>query len=390
MVSNPLMPHHIGCRLPGQVDSESPFWQMLVDKRTGQTPKVPESRFNIDAHYHERLDRPGSFNVPGGYFLDGRPEDFDPTFFNITPVEAQWLDPQQRKILEVCYESLVSAGITLECISGSNTAVFVGSFTADYQQMSTRDTDFRHNYAATGVDPGIISNRIGHMFNLRGPSFTINTACSSSVYAIHNGCHALRMRDCDAAITAGVNLIMTVDQHMNTAKLGILSPTSTCHTFDASADGYGRAEGAGALFLKRLSDAIRDGDPIRGVIRSSAVNTNGRVDGMGITHPSIDGQERVIRMAYSKAKLDPRLTVYAELHGTGTPVGDPIEVEAVSRAMNDTRPRSKPLLIGALKPNIGHSEAASGIFAVMKAALMTEAALIPGVALLQRLNPDSE
>ncbi|KAK2772279.1 polyketide synthase [Colletotrichum kahawae] len=378
----------MACRLPGQVNSDSTFWQLLVEKRTGQTPKVPESRFNIDAHYHERLDRPGSFNVPGGYFLDGRPEDFDPTFFNITPVEAQWLDPQQRKILEVCYESLVSAGVTMEAIAGSNTAVFVGSFTADYQQMSTRDTDFRHNYAATGVDPGIISNRIGHMFNLRGPSFTINTACSSSVYAIHNACHALRMRDCDAAITGGVNLILTVDQHMNTAKLGILSPTSTCHTFDASADGYGRAEGAGALFLKRLSDAIRDGDPVRGVIRSTAVNTNGKIDGMGITHPSIEGQERVIRMAYEKANLDPRLTVYAELHGTGTPVGDPIEVEAVARAMNDSRPESKPLLVGALKPNIGHSEAASGIFAVMKAALMTEAAVIPGVALFERLNPN--
>lgn len=139
--------------------------------------------------------------------------------------------------------------------------------------MSIRDPDFRHNYAATGVDPGIISNRAGNVFNLKGPSFTINTACSSSIYAIHNACHALRARDCDAAITSGVNLIITVDQHMNTAKLGILSPTSTCHTFDASADGYGRAEGAGALYLKRLQDAIRDGDPVRGVIRSSAVNT---------------------------------------------------------------------------------------------------------------------
>ncbi|XXH00688.1 hypothetical protein Hte_007038 [Hypoxylon texense] len=378
----------MACRLPGQINSDSTFWQMLVEKRTGQTPKVPESRFNIDAHYHESLDRPGSFNVAGGYFLDGRPEDFDPSFFNMTPIEAQWLDPQQRRILEVSYECLVSAGITLDKIAGSNTAVFVGSFTSDYQQMSTKDPDFRHNYAATGVDPGIISNRIGHTFNLKGPSFTINTACSSSIYAIHNACHALRARDCSAAIAGGVNLIMTVDQHMNTAKLGILSPTSTCHTFDASADGYGRAEGAGALFLKRLSDAIRDGDPIRGVIRSTAVNTNGKVDGMGITHPSVEGQSRVIRMAYEKAKLDPNLTAYAELHGTGTPVGDPIEVRAVSSAMNETRSQSKPLLIGALKPNIGHSEAASGIFAVMKAALMTEAAVIPGVALFKNLNPE--
>ncbi|KAI0108803.1 ketoacyl-synt-domain-containing protein [Hypoxylon sp. NC0597] len=377
----------MACRLPGGVDSDSSFWQMLVEKRTGQTPKVPASRFNIDAHYHENLERPGSFNVLGGYFLDGRPQDFDPSFFNITPVEAQWLDPQQRKILEVSYECMVSAGVTLDAVSGSNTAVFVGSFTADYQQMSTREPDFRHNYAATGVDPGIISNRIGHTFNLRGPSFTINTACSSSIYALHNACHALRGRDCDAAIVGGVNLILTVDQHMNTAKLGILSPTSTCHTFDAAADGYGRAEAAGALYIKRLSDAIRDGDPIRGVIRSTAVNTNGKVDGMGITHPSVEGQERVLRMAYEKAGLNQNLTAYAELHGTGTPVGDPIEVRAVSKAMNDTRPKSKPLLIGALKPNIGHSEAASGIFAVMKAALMTEAAVIPGVALLERLNP---
>ncbi|TRX90559.1 hypothetical protein FHL15_008532 [Xylaria flabelliformis] len=377
----------MACRLPGGVDSDSSFWQMLVEKRSGQTPKVPESRFNIDAHYHENLARPGSFNVAGGYFLDESPESFDPTFFNITPIEAQWLDPQQRKMLEVSYECLVSAGVTLESIAGSNTAVFVGSFTADYQQMSTREPDFRHNYAATGVDPGIISNRIGNVFNLNGPSFTINTACSSSIYALHNACHALRNRDCDAAIVGGVNLIITVDQHMNTAKLGILSPTSTCHTFDASADGYGRAEGAGALYVKRLSDAIRDGDPIRGVVRSTAVNTNGKVEGMGITHPSMKGQERVVRMAYQKANLDPRDTAYAELHGTGTPVGDPIEVEATSRAMNDERSTDKPLLVGAVKPNIGHSEAASGIFAVMKAALMTESSIIPGVAYFQNLNP---
>ncbi|KAF2710675.1 putative polyketide synthase [Pleomassaria siparia CBS 279.74] len=377
----------MACRLPGGVDSASSLWDMLVEKRTGQTPKVPQSRFNVDAHYHENPDRPGSLNVLGGYFLDGQPHDFDPSAFNMTPIEAQWLDPQQRRMLEVTYECLESAGIPLDKISGSCTAVFVGSFTADYQQMSIREPDFRHNYAATGVDPGIISNRIGNVFNLNGPSFTINTACSSSVYAIHNACHALRARDCDSAIAGGVNLILTVDQHMNTAKLGILSPRSTCNTYDAAADGYGRAEGAGALFLKRLSDAIRDGDPVRGVIRSSAVNTNGKVEGMGITHPSIKGQERVVRMAYSKANLDPNRTLVAELHGTGTPVGDPIETHATANAMNDTRSPSKPLLLGALKPNIGHSEAASGIFAVRKAAMMTEAAVIPGVALFKNINP---
>ncbi|KAL9030784.1 MAG: hypothetical protein Q9196_001134 [Gyalolechia fulgens] len=369
----------MACRLPGSVDSASKLWDLLVKKGSTQTPKVPANRFNIDAHFHEDLERPGSFNVAGGYFLDGNLEDFDPTFFGITPVEAMWMDPQQRKILEVCYECLESAGLTLDTVSGTDTAVFVGSFTSDYQQMSIREPDFRHNYAATGVDPGIISNRIGNTFNLKGPS--------SSIYAIHNACNALRAHDCRAAITGGVNLILTVDQHMNTAKLGILSPTSTCHTFDKSADGYGRAEGAGALYLKRLGDAIRDGDPIRAVIRSSAVNTNGKVAGMGITHPSVEGQERVVRMAYERSGLIHDKTAYLECHGTGTPVGDPIEARAVANAMNDTRSREKPLLIGAVKANIGHSEAASGIFAVMKVAMATENGIIPGVAGLQDLNP---
>ncbi|TAQ89187.1 hypothetical protein B7494_g2486 [Chlorociboria aeruginascens] len=371
----------------GDIDSPSSFWEFLKEKKSGQTPKVPASRFNIDPYMHPNLERPGSFNVLGGYFLNGELEDFDPTFFNITPIEAMWLDPQQRKILEVSYEALESAGLTLDDVNDTNTGVFIGSFTSDYQQMSILEPDFRHSYAATGVDPGLISNRIGNVFNLRGPSFTINTACSSSIYAIHNACNALRARDCEAVIAGGVNLILTVDQHINTAKLGVLSPTGTCHTFDVTADGYGRAEGAGALYLKRLSDAIRDGDPVRGVIRSSAVNTNGKVEGMGITYPSVKGQERVVRAAYSRANMDPNKTAYAECHGTGTPVGDPVEVRAISNAMNDTRSLEKPLLVGAVKANIGHSEAASGIFAVMKAALMTEAGIIPGVCGLKNINP---
>ncbi|KAJ5204653.1 polyketide synthase [Penicillium cinerascens] len=378
----------MACRLPGSVDSVPKFWDMLREQRSVKTPRVPSNRFNIDAHYHPDLSRPGSFSALGGYFLDGNLEDFDCTFFNMTPVEAQWLDPQQRKMLEVSYECIENAGLRLDQVAGTNTAVYVASFTSDYQQMSIFERDFRHNYAATGVDVGIISNRINNTFNLNGPSFTINTACSSSVYAIHNACLALRARDCDAAITGGVNLVLIVDQHMNTAKLGVLSPTSECHTFDQSADGYGRAEGVGALYLKRLSDAMRDGDVIRGVIRSSAVNTNGKVEGMGITFPNVLGQERVLRQAYKRANLDPSKTAYLECHGTGTPSGDPIEVRAVSAGMNDTRDSEKPLLLGAVKSNIGHSEAASGIFATMKAALSTEKGQIPGVHGFQTLNPN--
>lgn len=263
----------MGCRLPGDVHSPSEFWNLMINKGTGRTPKVPSDRFNIDGHFHPNNERPGSFNVLGGYFLKEDLQDFDPSMFGISPIEAMWMDPQQRKLLEVVYEAFESAGVSLEAISGSTTAVFAGSFTSDYQQMSFKEPDFRHSYAATGVDPGIISNRISHVFNLHGPSIVINTACSSSVYAMHNACNALRNGECSGAIVGGVNLIITVDQHMNTAKLGVLSLTSTCRTFDASADGYGRADGVGAVYLKRLSDAVRDGDPIRGVLRTSAVNS---------------------------------------------------------------------------------------------------------------------
>lgn len=362
---------------------------MMINKGTGQTPKVPASRFNIDAHYHKNNDRPGSFGVLGGYFLTEDLGNFDPGLFGITPIEAMWMDPQQRKLLEVVYEALESGGISLDAISGTRTAVFAACFTADWQQMSFKEPSFRHSLSATGVDPGIISNRISHVFNLNGPSIVCNTACSSSVYALHNACNALRNREAEGAIVGGVNLIITVDQHMNTAKLGVLSPTSTCHTFDKSADGYGRADAVGAVYLKRLSDAVRDGDPIRGVIRSTAVNSNGKVPAVGITHPNREGQADVIAHAYKRGgDLDPRLTGYFECHGTGTAIGDPLEVHAVSMAMNkERRPGEEPLWIGAVKTGIGHSEAASGLSALIKAILTVERGVIPPTRGLVELNP---
>ncbi|ORY69611.1 putative polyketide synthase [Pseudomassariella vexata] len=381
----------MGCRLPGDVGSPADFWDMMMNKKTGNTPKVPASRFNIDAHYHKNNDRPGSFGVLGGYFLNDDLANFDPGFFGITPIEAMWMDPQQRKLLEVVYEALESGGITLDAISGSRTAVFAASFTADWQQMSFKEHSFRHSLAATGVDPGIISNRISHIFNLNGPSIVCNTACSSSVYALHNACNALRNKEAEAAIVGGVNLIITVDQHMNTAKLGVLSPTSTCHTFDEGADGYGRADAVGAVYLKRLSDAVRDGDPIRGVIRSSAVNSNGKVPAVGITHPNREGQADVIAHAYKRGgDLDPRLTGYFECHGTGTAIGDPLEVHAVSMAMNkDRKPENgdDALWIGAVKTNIGHSEAASGLSALIKGILIVERGIIPPTRGVVTPNP---
>ncbi|KAI1381386.1 putative polyketide synthase [Hypoxylon crocopeplum] len=379
----------MGCRLPGDVRSPAEFWDMMMNKKTGNTPKVPASRFNIDAHFHKNNDRPGSFGVLGGYFLKDDLSNFDPGLFGITPIEAMWMDPQQRKLLEVVYEALESGGISLDAISGTRTAVFAASFTADWQQMSFKEHSFRHSLAATGVDPGIISNRISHVFNLNGPSIVVNTACSSSVYALHNACNALRNKEAEGAIVGGVNLIITVDQHMNTAKLGVLSPTSTCHTFDEKANGYGRADGVGAVYLKRLSDAIRDGDPIRGVIRSTAVNSNGKVPAVGITHPNREGQADVIAHAYKRGgDLDPRLTGYFECHGTGTSIGDPLEVNAVAMAMNKNRKAGEePLWIGAVKTNIGHSEAASGLSALIKAILSVERGVIPPTRGLVTPNP---
>ncbi|KAF4990933.1 hypothetical protein FGRMN_8171 [Fusarium graminum] len=378
----------MGCRLPGNVSSPSDFWKLMMEKRSGQTPKVPSTRFNIDAHYHSDNNRPGSFGVLGGYFLNETLQEFDPAFFGITPVEATWMDPQQRKLLEVVYEAFESAGVTLDQISGSNTACFIATFTADFQQMSFKEPSFRHSLAATGVDPGLLSNRVSHVFNLRGPSIVVNTACSSSVYALHNACNALRTHECSGAVVGGSNLILTVDQHMNTAKLGVLSPTSTCHTFNSYANGYGRAEGVGAIYLKRLSDAVRDGDPIRGVIRSSATNNNGKAPGVGITYPGFDGQRSVMKHAYERGGLDPMLTGYFECHGTGTAIGDPLEVQAVSDVMNASRTEADgPLNIGAVKTNIGHSEAASGLSAIIKAILIAERGIIPPTYGITDLNP---
>lgn len=378
----------MGCRLPGDVSSASEFWELMMNKATGNTPKVPKSRFNIDALLHHNNDRPGSFGVPGGYFLSGDLADFDPALFGLTPIEAMWMDPQQRKLLEVVYEALESGGISMDSIAGTRTAVFAASFTADWQQMGFKEPAFRHSLGATGVDPGIISNRISHVFNLNGPSIMCNTACSSSVYALHNACNALRNREAEGAIVGGVNLIITADQHMNTAKLGVMSPSSTCHTFDASADGYGRADAVGAVYLKRLSDAVKAGDPIRAVIRSSATNSNGKVAGAAIVQPNREGQSAVIAAAYKRGgNLDPRLTGYFECHGTGTAVGDPLEVEAVSIAMNKNRDPEDPMWIGAVKTNIGHSEAASGLSALIKAVMILERGMIPATRGIVNPNP---
>jgi acyl transferase domain-containing protein/NADPH:quinone reductase-like Zn-dependent oxidoreductase len=379
----------MGCRLPGDVSSASDFWNLLLAGRSGQTPKVPDHRFNIDAHYHARRDRPGSLPVMGGYFINEELGPFDPAAFGVSPIEAAWMDPQQRKLLEVVYEAFESGGASLESVAGSRTGVWAASFTSDWLQMASKEPAFRHTMAATGVDPGILSDRINYVFDLRGPSLLCNTACSSSVYALHGACNALRADECDAAVVGGTNLVFTVDQQMNTAKIGVLSARSTCFTFDESADGYGRAEGVGAVYLKRLSDALRDGDPIRAVLRGSAVNHNGKASTASISYPGVQGQVYVMDEAYRRSgNLNPLDTGFIETHGTGTAVGDPIEAEAIGIALNRHRRPGvdAPLMIGAVKTNIGHGEAVSGLSALIKAVMICERGVIPPTIGIQKLT----
>ncbi|KAK8061157.1 hypothetical protein PG997_015378 [Apiospora hydei] len=309
---------------------------------------------------------------------------FENRFFGINNIEAKYMDPQQRKLLEVVYECFESAGLSLQDVAGSRTGVYVGNFTFDHIVRQARDLDYTHRYCGTGSGTAILANRISHLFDLRGPSVTLDTGCSASLYGFHAAVTALRAGECDAAVVASANLITSPEQLFATVKGGVISRTSTCHTFDAEADGYGRAEAVNAIYLKTVGAARRDRDGIWAVIRGTSVNSDGRTP--GISHPSVDGQVAVIRSAYATSQLEPRDIDYVECHGTGTAIGDPIEVEALRRCFSK-EDRDSPLIIGSVKPNFGHSEAASGLTSVIKVALALRHAKIPPTYGVKQLNP---
>ncbi|CAJ2509588.1 Uu.00g146140.m01.CDS01 [Anthostomella pinea] len=376
----------MGCRWPGNVRSAPDLWELLKNKRDGYQ-EFDEPRFSSKGFYHPNSDHRGAMATRGGFLVNEDPRLFDHAFFGMTALEVETMDPSQRKLLEVTYEAFENSGETWESVSGSRTGVFVGNFSLDHLIMQTRDWDYPRSYATTGAGTCIMANRISYMFNLQGPSLAIDTACSSSMYAIHLAVNAIRNGDCDSAIVAGSNWIVDPSLQIALDKLGALSPTSRCHTFDASADGYARGEGFAALYLKRCALAVADGSPIRSLIRGVAVNANGRTG--GITRPSAAGQEAVIRKAYSDADLPFEDTTYFECHGTGTPVGDPIEVRAVGNVFASTRSGSLDdrLFIGSIKPNLGHTEGASAIAAIMKVVLSLESGAIPPNVGVETLNP---
>ncbi|KAI5803496.1 hypothetical protein DFH27DRAFT_513489 [Peziza echinospora] len=377
----------MACRWPGSCNTPSALWDLLLTQKSAQCP-IPMSRFKLDSFYHPEGQRPGSLNTEAGYFLKEDPREFDPSFFSISTLEATSMDPQQRKLLEVVYEALEAGGQKLDTLSGSRTGVFVGNFSWEHSMMVMKDPEYLPGYATTGYGVTILSNRVSYVFGLTGPSLTIDTACSSSLYALHIACIALEIGDCTAAVVGGVNLVLGPEGQMSSVKLGVLSPTSTCHSFDSMADGYARGEGVGAIYLKRLSDALRDGDPIRAVIRGTAVNSNGKTGGGGMSHPSVKAQEDVIRHAYKRAGLENHFndTGYFECHGTGTAVGDPLEISAVGKVFAAGRSLEKPLLVGSIKSNLGHGEASSGLAGIMKAVLILEKGKIPATIGICKLN----
>ncbi|KAL4804624.1 hypothetical protein BDV18DRAFT_165984 [Aspergillus unguis] len=375
----------MACRLPGDVQDPQSFWDLLMSQKLTRAP-FPKSRFNPTAFYNPQKGRPGNIRYTEGYTISNDLEDFDAGFFNVNATDAQFMDPQQRQLLECCFECLESGGVTLEDVSGTETGVYVGSFASDYETLAFKEPERIEGMAVLGMGRTTISNRVSYMYNLHGPSVTMDTACSSTLYALHFAVQALRNGQIPAAFVGGVNLILTLEYHFAIGQIGALSPTAQCHAFDAAADGYSRGEAINVLYLKRVSDAIRDGDPIRGVIRGSSLTSNGKNN--GITLPSAPAQELSIRNAYEHSgPLDYNNVGYVECHGTGTPAGDPIETTAIANVFAGHREWFEPLYIGSTKPQVGHGEACSAITSIMKVALAIENGVIPGTIGVEKLNP---
>ncbi|GKT71322.1 polyketide synthase [Colletotrichum tofieldiae] len=380
------------CRFPGKVDTPSKLWELLLEPKDLQS-EIPKERFNIDAFYHPDGTHPGRTNARHGYFLQDNLRAFDASFFNIQPVEAESMDPQQRLLLETTYEALSSAGLRLQDLRGSDTAVYVGLMTHDFEVTKYHDLQTTGTYLVTGAAASIISNRLSYFFDWHGPSMTIDTACSSSLVAVHEAVQQLRSGSSTVAVAAGANLILSPVSYVSESKLSMLSPTGRSRMWDAAADGYARGEGICSVVLKTLSQAIQDGDTIECVIRETGINQDGRTT--GITMPSHVAQETLIRETYAKAGLDiskPQgRCQFFEAHGTGTPAGDPQEAEAIATAFfsGNDNDHAEPvsMAIGSVKTVIGHTEGTAGLAGLLKASLAVQHGVIPSNLLFEKLNP---
>ncbi|KAI4210919.1 MAG: hypothetical protein LQ351_006238 [Letrouitia transgressa] len=377
------------CRLPGGASSSSKLWELLRNPRDVLS-NFPSDRLNLSRFYSSDGEYHGSTDVQNkSYLLSEDPRFFDAPFFNINPLEADGLDPQQRLLLETVYETIESAGVTLEAVQGSQTSVFVGSMTADYADIQMRDTETMPRYAVTGTARSLLSNRISYFFDLRGESMTIDTACSSSLVALHQAVQSLRAGNSSTAIVAGVNLILDPTMFIGESNLHMLSYNARSRMWDKSASGYARGEGVGAIYLKPLSQAVKDGDYVECVVRETLINSDGRTK--GITMPSASAQADLIRQTYRKAGLDPSIDrpQYFECHGTGTSAGDPQEAQAIQEAFFPTHSATDKtvLLLGSIKTVIGHTEGCAGLAGVLKASLAMKQGEIPPNMHFNELNP---
>jgi len=375
----------IGCRFPG-ANGPAGFWRLLCDG-VDAIRDVPADRWDAQAFYDSDPGAPGKMNTRWGGFLDGV-DQFDPQFFGIAPREAARMDPQQRLLLEVAWEALADAGVPPNALTGTPTGVFVGISSNDYGRLQLDDERLCDTYVGTGSALSITANRLSYLLNLSGPSLAVDTACSSSLVAVHLACRSIREGASSVALACGVNLILSPLVTANFSKGGFMSPTGRCKAFSAEADGYVRSEGAGAVVLKPLKEALADGDPIYAVLRGSAVNQDGRSN--GLTAPSREAQENVLRLAYQSAKVDPRDVQYIEAHGTGTLLGDPIEARALGAVVGARDDAAEPCRLGSVKSNIGHLESAAGIAGLIKVALSLRHGMLPPSLHGENLNPHIE
>lgn len=362
------------CRFPGGVAGLEEYWQLLKSERDAVT-EIPPERFGTDFYRHPSKREPGKSYTFSAGVLDNV-AGFDAAFFGISPREATQMDPQQRLLLELAWEAFEDAGVRPADMRGSNCGVYVGVAGTDYGNRSMDDLNAIDPYSATGNTLSIASNRVSYLFDLRGPSMSVDTACSSSLVALHQAVQALQSGEAETALAGGVNLLLHPFGFVSFSKASMLSPRGRCRAFDATGDGYVRAEGGAFVLLKPLDRAIADGDTIHAVIAGSGVNSVGHSPG-GISVPGAAAQAALLRSVYARAGVDPQSLAYLEAHGTGTAVGDPIEARALIDVVSGARPADRPLLIGSVKTNIGHLETASGMAGLLKAVLCLKHRAVP-------------
>ena len=370
----------MACRLPG-ADGAEAFWQLLDEGRDAIT-EVPAARWDAQAIASAEPGQSGRSCSRWGGFIEGI-EQFDAAFFGISAREADAMDPQQRLLLQTCWHALEDAGLRAESLVGSDTGVFIGAMTHDYQLLQLRQGQPLDAYFGTGNQASILANRLSYVLGLQGPSWTVETACSSSLVALHQARRALLDGDCSLALVGGVNALLAPDLYVALSQAQMLSPDGRCRAFDARANGYVRAEGCAMVVLKRLSEAQRDGDRILGLLRGSAVNQDGRSN--GLTAPNGPAQQAVMRKALAGAGLQAQSVSYLEAHGTGTSLGDPIEMESIQQVYG--RAAGAPLWVGSVKSNIGHAEPLAGLAGLCKVLLALRHERIPASLHVRQLNP---